>query len=468
MKNIEQILKDLYLLDPELKEHEAEIKKIVTKLLESQPDIKLDQKFALALKKELKTKVKSMKKTQTNFLQNISYVLAGALVCAILIISVNYYNNQNQNNIQLAFQSRIDKLEDRAFGPLVGQNLSSEASLSENSPAGLGAGSASTESSSMMTKSMIMPEEMVNYSFTYQGENLVLDSSQMKVLKRNKENKSTLPDILKNMNLGLVNLAGVQNGKLQNINVVEDREFGYMINVNFQEGTISIYENWEKWPQNREGNLNLSDVPEDNELINIANKFIQEKGINLDNYGEAYINDSWKEYAYRSLNPEETAEGEVYVPDSIPVIYPLILDDKEVFDQGGNPSGISVNVNIRYNKVAGAWNIKTQDYQSSSYETETNIDRIVEIAQSGGINYHQYYQATRTINLELEDPELIYIIYYQYIHNQSEEMIIPALRFKVKDNDEAPYKLNNILVPLVKEILDDLENQENQPILFRQ
>jgi len=461
-KNIDQILQDLYLLDPELKEYKLELKKIIIKLLESKPDIKLDQKFALDLKKELKIKIKNMPKTKNNLFKNLSYVLAGAAICAILIFSIDYYQNQGSSNIQLAFKPQINKLEkNRAFGSLSLEGWSgSNTEVSTLEAKGLGGGGGTPSGEKML----VPAPHRVNYNFIYQGEDLVLDQSQMEVLKRNKENNSTLPAILKNMNLGLVDLNGVQNGKLQNINIVEDQEYGYMISVNFQEGQIAIYQNWNQWPQERENNLSLDDIPPDDKLINIAEKFIQAKGINLDNYGDPYVNDSWKEYAHRTVNPEGTAEGEIYVPNSIPVIYPLVLDGKEVFDQGGNPSGISLNVDIRYKKVAGAWNIKTQDYQSSFYQTETNTKRILDIAQAGGINYHQYYQADESVDLELESPELIYITYYKYINNQNEEMIIPALRFKVKDNEEIPYKLDNILVPLVKEMLEDLESREDEPV----
>jgi hypothetical protein len=473
MSDIDKILRDLYLLDPQLKEYESEIKKIIMKLLESKPNIKLNQEFVLDLKKELEIKTKNMFKTPStssglvrkiNLVQKLSYVFGGAVICAILILSMNYYIGQ-KNNSQLAFVSKIEKLEQRAFGPLKlegGAGVSNDANVLEVK--GLGGGP-----EALVNEKILIPApSRVHYNFTYQGEDLVLNHSQMEVLKRNKENKSTLPTILKNMDLGLVDLKGVQKGKLQNINIMEDREYGYMINVNFQEGMIAIYQNWDKWPQDTEKDLSLDDVPSEDELINMSNKFIQEKGINLENYGNPYVNDSWKNYSHPGINKDLIIEEEVYVPRSIPVIYPLILEGKEVFDQGGTPSGISVNVDIKYKKVSGAWNIKTQDYQSSFYETETDSQRILDIVQAGGMNYHRYGQAEKIIDLELTSPELIYITYYQYEANQSQEMIVPALRFKVKENEEVPYKLDYILVPLLKEMLDDLENQEDQPILFRQ
>ena len=44
--NINNILKELYSLDPELKKHEQDLVIIINKLLKSRPDTKFDEKFA--------------------------------------------------------------------------------------------------------------------------------------------------------------------------------------------------------------------------------------------------------------------------------------------------------------------------------------------------------------------------------------------------------------------------------------
>ena len=45
MNSIKSILKDLYQIDPTLKEHEKDLEKLLNELIKSQPDIQLDRQF---------------------------------------------------------------------------------------------------------------------------------------------------------------------------------------------------------------------------------------------------------------------------------------------------------------------------------------------------------------------------------------------------------------------------------------
>jgi len=52
-KNIKEILEELYIMDPSLKEKEKQLEKIISKMLMIKPDVKIDENF----KKELRKKI---------------------------------------------------------------------------------------------------------------------------------------------------------------------------------------------------------------------------------------------------------------------------------------------------------------------------------------------------------------------------------------------------------------------------
>jgi len=49
------------------------------------------------------------------------------------------------------------------------------------------------------------------------------------------------------LNFGLVNLGSFAGARLQNFSIVQDQDFGYMVDVNLSDGLININQNWERW-----------------------------------------------------------------------------------------------------------------------------------------------------------------------------------------------------------------------------
>src|SRR3989344_3461504 len=91
MDNIEQILIELYGIEPSLRQNEAEVKKIVSDMLEARPDTKFDAAFAASLRQRLmlKAQVPKPKKSLINFNfmdNNYQRVFLGALAAIVLIL----------------------------------------------------------------------------------------------------------------------------------------------------------------------------------------------------------------------------------------------------------------------------------------------------------------------------------------------------------------------------------------------
>jgi len=158
-----------------------------------------------------------------------------------------------------------------------------------------------------------------------------------------------------------------------------------ILNINPKEGMISINENYEQWQNHRPvcrdrkcyeaQRLKEADVPVDEVLIKIADDFLNEKNINTSDYGEPEVRKEWL------LNTQMNRE--IYIPDRISIIYPLVIEGKKIFEESGYLSGMNVSIDVRLNKVTNM-HYMTQDYESSNYETETNTDRILEFAAQGG------------------------------------------------------------------------------------
>jgi len=280
------------------------------------------------------------------------------------------------------------------------------------------------------------------------------------------------------LNLDLIGFDGFKDTKMQMITFMEDREFGYGVSINFQEGTIEIFENWYKWPQAGAvftkcagdercvENLNLkpSDLPSDESMIAMADDFLKEHNVNMSNYGKPEINKYWEQAL--TVDPNAT----MYIPESVAVIYPLVIDGKPVVEMGGQKAGVSVNINIRHNKVSSVYGLRAENYLSSAYDAETDSAKILASAEKGGWNQMFYTDVTaKTVDVSLGTPYIAYMKIWHYVSDQtdSEEILAPVYVFPITERpDQYSYYQNYIVVPLVKG-LEDLNAPYPVPMMER-
>ena len=85
MQNIENILQEIYAIDPSLKNKEEEIKKIIYIILESKPDVQINQEFIDRLKNELRVEFSSVSKKSINWLNVFNPRLVGGFAAALII-----------------------------------------------------------------------------------------------------------------------------------------------------------------------------------------------------------------------------------------------------------------------------------------------------------------------------------------------------------------------------------------------
>ncbi len=379
----------------------------------------------------------------------------------------------------LSAEVQVNRLAANAYGQL---------KANEMAPAGKGGGgnvafgmggdaaSSAVSPEAGTNAKMIYPApDYVQYVYSYKGDELNVNEQTMDVLRRVKGigGNVNAAQILKQLNLGVVNPNSFSSTKLSSLTVNEDRDFGYSITVNMDEGSVYINENWQKWntPDRacsteacfQANRMQLSDMPANEEVITIADQFLKDHGIPTAAYGKPIVQDQWR-LEYERVNDKSQA----YIPDVVTVIYPLTIRGGIVYDEGGNPNGLMVTVNVRVKKVSNVGEITSNRFDASGYATETDVARLLKLAEQGGWRGGYGYPmplaesgmpTPKTETIELGTPEVAYVKIWQYQNGQNNELLVPSLVFPITKKPTSGYFYqNSVIVPLIKEILDQQAN----------
>lgn len=512
-KLIQEILDELFIVDPGLKKYQKELEAAMAKMIANKPEEKFNEKFREELKIKLLARAEELEKAgsvQPSLWQNLTFwrgltFAAAVAVFALMVVMPAIKNGQFvfpnfKSGSPLSLISgtmQVSEAGERAFGDLGATNsamtdenfaraISSTYVPAENAAPsapldstpqtmsstsrdaalarevlGLSGDGGTVSSMSAPDVKMMPPEYATKYNYVYVGEDFSLADTSVAVLKRLKGYGSeNLNSVLDNLNFGLFDARKLSNVKVQSLSLAEDQDGGYMVDINPYEGTVSIYENWQKiLPINydAEARLGGSDVPSDEKLIAAANEFISRYGINLGNYGAPIVSQGWR-LGYAGVRAED-----VWIPDTLTVQYPLLLGGKEAWEQGGyDRAAFSVNVNIRTMKVVGLYGLQTQNYESSNYAAETDKERIMKFALQGDIwpqaTYPEESFQVKEVEIKIGTPTLQYMRYWKYDDNQNSELFLPALVFPVIDKSQADeyFTKKVVVIPLVKEILDSI------------
>ncbi len=494
----EQILADLYEIDPSLKEHDRQLRPLIAQILASKPDTQFNANFAAKLRQQLMsqpTTPHSLTPHSPTFftrMNNLKYFLpAGTLVALVAIILITSSSSNLNQPAGSPTSGQIVALSDNAFGKLSSTNSGSSA---PQAPAlGTAEGRSSTPTLDIdtganpvpaplpigagggagVTSKMIAPDSMIyrpiSFKFTYRGEAIPDIPAQLPVLRRVRPNLTTPPSNLNNLFPG-INLNSLSNLQIQNFNLVQNQPYGLNVFVDLREGNISINQNYDQWPHPENHcqdeacfnntRLSAADVPTDSALIAQADAFLVQLGISRENYGAGQVQRHQFPQllaATSSVAAREAAVSDTsypFIPDSLQVIYPRLINGSVAYDESGNPTGMSVSVNLRENRADGFWGLDTANYESSDYAMETDKSIIQKIAEQGGrYGYGGYYGDNVEIKeITLGTPELTQVIVWQYNGSQSNMLLVPAYRFPVTSS-VPEYTNQAVIVPLAKDIL---------------
>lgn len=476
-KKIEKIVNDLYMIDGSLKKHEKEVVYIVEELLRSKPNVEVNEEFIERLHLALVSRMEHLKEGKksyagssgiNNFFSRLVYSFAGAMaMLLVMVIGASYYLNQVKTPgdiIAVNTVPGIEKLKDGAFGSLVFDQSKTAFGLG-GAVAGVGGGGSSAIGDPKIGAGM-PGSDVSNYRFVYKGGDIPLQDKAT-VYKRVKDlpTGDKIMRTLASLNLGLIDINKFTNMRMSGLSFTEDRNFGYDVNIDFREGVASIWAGT-GWPDPNaacrdqacyeKNQLKASDMPKDEEVIAIANQFLDDYRINRTAYAAPSVVKDNNVY-YKNSAPQDSM---LYIPETVSIVYPIKIDNEIVYDDIASPTGMAVDVSIRQKKVFGVRNIYGQKYQSSEYEAEQDRNKIISVVENGGTfgNYRSP-EAAQTIDIELGTPEIKLIASWNYDAEKriTESLFIPSYVFPViKVPDGKYYYRKNIVVPMPKEMIDKL------------
>lgn len=480
---------------------DASARTTIEKIVAAKPNTAVDAQFIASLRQELQTKANSFSsqdntKKTNNFLSLfMNKILASALVvCLVLVAGGLWYaqqtdkplfsigNTGNESAEQiLSGKYGVSDLEQESFGDLSKVAIVANAQGDSNrnttalalNGAAMGAGQAETMHVNDDQK-LIAPGEPypagVSYEFDYKGEDITNLSAVQNVYKRMKpvQPESLVSRIVGMLSFGLIDLNRFQNVQLQNFSFVEDRDFGYGLGVDLVSGSASVYQNWEKWPQPQpiEGQpvpLTIDQLPKNEEAIAIANDFLASYSISLDGYGAPQIMEQWRGAYERATATDRLS---IYLPEQVQVVYPLVLDGKQVYDEGGSLSGLNVFIDARTKRVVSVYDLSTKQYERSEYVGVTDARQILKVAENGGFRSYNYEDPNaKKVTLELGTPttQMVRVWYSTDGYKTNNEVFVSALVFPITNSEKEGYWKKNVIVPLVKDILES-DDQQVRPL----
>lgn len=453
-KPLQQILSELYAIDPKLREHEDKLIILITRLLETKPDTKLDKRFVKQLRSELLGDTRALHSFNFNPMKHLGFALGGIALATLLIIPVikgGIFNSSSQvTGIAIDSQPKITLLSDGAFGPLssieglgASNPTTDQAIGSESLPKrGFGGGGG------LPTTSMIAPDgpyTITEFNHVYAGDEIDLGEESLEVLRRTIA-PSYVGGLAGQFGLGLADLGKLTDLQYQNINLTQNKSDGIQVNINLSSGELSLNRYGEFYAVDEIYRpIQAHEIPDDDELIQTANKFIATYGISLDGYNNPIVPTEVRErIAYALSQPD------IYLPEVVSVVYPLELAGTPVYDQGGNIQGVYVNINVRTKQVVSLYGLHTQQYEASHYPIVNDINTLIE-RYNGSYQYPEDV-IVETKEVQLGTPSLVYSTIFQFVDGKEQHLLVPAYLFPVTEKPEGfdQYQ-SHILIPLINQ-----------------
>lgn len=471
---LETLLEELYAADPELRAHDVDVRRAVSTLLAARPDVAADPRFLEELRRALAARsVELLAAVPSShhqpLMKRLLYLVPGLAVVALAAVGALTVGTFPRSGERASAPvdsetASVERLGARAFGTLA---LGSSPPGAENSSLiardQAGGGAAGMPSPAPVppmaggeadAKMMVLPPDWKPTIYRYAFNGALPELPDAADVYKRVQAVAAAPsaDAFRAYGLGLLDLGRLRNPALQNFSLAEDREFGYVVNVSPETGSISIYENWQKWNASGRDDaafspLTIEQMPADAEIIGIADAFLAEYGIDKAAYGAPVVRNEW-----RAAYAAATDKSAIWIPDAVSVTYPILVDGQSVSDDSGYPYGLNVNVNVRQRRASGLYGLESYRFQSSSYPTVTDAERLLAFAREGGVNGDVYMpEGATTVELQLDAPRLMHVLTWQATDGSG--LLVPALVFPVR-NPPADHWRRQVVVPLVADLLN--------------
>ncbi len=488
--SLQTLLSELYEIDPSLKDHESELIPLLEQLLKHDPAQTPDATFVATLRRQLRERAAVLSSsTGKSTWQKWVYAFGGAVTAAVIlpIVYIAWHQPSNpamqiQSNSSASglFAYRIQQTNDHAFGSL--SDVAGGGGIVNGSRTGGGGGGPETTApmaanqaqSDAKLMAPVPPYEMTQYDYIFDGTLPELSGAKVPVYKHDPSTtRLPLSSIADSLNLGTLNLGSFQGMNVDSMTFSQNTPLGYQMTVSLRDASVNINAQWETWRQSscttdecfQRERTKISDIPPDDALIGIAKTFAEEHGIDLAHYGTPEVDTPWKADYQRTSD-----QGQAYIPDSLRVIFPLLIDNKPVYDQSGLKTGISMGVNVKEKKVMDVWGIADRTYEKSDYDGVTDAATIKEYLSKidhfdpaatmpEGTKVHK-------VQVTLGTPVVSYALYYRNDKALTTELLVPSLIFPVQQtpgSTELFYR-TSIVVPLATDMLEQQQPSGVMPL----
>lgn len=439
-EEIRSILNDIYEIEPALKEKEAEVVKVIERLMSERPQAEPDAAFVARLRTELALQARGPVVSPWFSYTAFRGAVFGAALAVLVIVPI--LNSRTFFVAGLGMDQVVKDIGNNAFGAIGSDAISGPSAKSFSPESGAVFRSDEGRGGGMAVSGFSAPSAAGGgVKFKYSGSGMKLSEGSGIVFRREKgeEAERDMARAIASLNFPMMDFGSWNGAKVGAIEISEDVPYGYIASINMTEGLINISPNWKRWPPRNEPSA--VSLPSDEELIALADSFLDGHGISVGAYGDPIVDK-------REFTVPSGQIGALSAPESVNVVYPLFIEGIPVFEDGGGmPYGLTVSVNVPEKRVSGAYNIASQIYTGSSYELVTDSGRVIE-----SVVAHGYSGDGPAKVLTFGDPKRVLIrhVAYDEATGASSELYIPAYLFEM-ENASAPNDPPSIIVPAVKE-----------------
>ena len=464
--NIKNILDELYKIDPNLREKEENLIKIIAEMIILKPNIKVNQNFKNELREKLYSQIVTKKYQKTNNKPNIwqilTYIFGWVWIAAFSFIFINkdlILNNEvvntkisektdNKTSINTASLplkttksenkdieiKKIDKLENKKIENITPkpkvkienniwsletkdnleniQNDISTSNLENNIPeSDMALDSVQSEQYKVQwvfwsTNSLV--QNTAKYVFSWSLNDIL--KSQMDVYSQIKTKNNTF---IENKDIDLT------HSNLDSLVYSQNNENWYYITIDNKNNYIRIEKNYEYWKSQNSEDLNLTNE----EILKTANDFLNTFKINTQNYWSWIIQKDSLESNYNTQKE---------------VTYPFIIDWKKILLEDWSYKWIKITVDLKENKVISMYWLDLNNYIKTLYDVENNEENILK-----SLNKNTTSDDKNLEIINLSNPKIEYISKYMSLNWVNKEYLIPAIIFEKQWSDK-------LIIPLVK------------------
>jgi hypothetical protein len=479
-QKIARIIEDMCSADPSLHSREAELRPIVRAVLEAQPDTGFDEGFSARVRKQVLAEAAKGRPAKPSFMDRLRHlrrgdayvlgtaalgiVLAASLATSVLVAprggnapALTHVAPSSSFAPKREGELSVVPLGGGAFGQLQGFEAQPPAENTGLSGAGAATPGAPPD---LADRAMLAPQpgEATQPRYVYKGD-LPATDAKVTVYRRVKGFSGASASAVAAATRGTVDLTKLENPKLQSFSLVDDRDFGYNIFVDAHEGTVTFGQLWQKWPHPdalcqdeacfRRLQLRPEQMPPADEIEAVAERFLADYGISKEGYGAPEVRDERS----RAIALAGGDASLAVLPESVPVIYPIVIDGLKVHEQNGEAAGLLVGVNIRAKRVDNVWGIASNAFESSSYDAETDTAKLRAYLEKGGMP--AAVPGAKVVDVPLSEPSKVLMRVWNYDQEGgSEELFVPALLFPVAEPPkDDPWAPGAVVVPLAKGLL---------------